>query len=155
PIEGPTAPTSPLARPFIENAFRLLELAVDDSATEAARVSERLKGRIVAAKDNPSGMVAFGPQTRTVDQVLAAGAALQEPKQAAIHALFFTWVPELPSDPQVVPRSLAELQQLLQGLATPERLLKPIAPLILPPQSSPEEEEAEEELTGGVLFPGD
>jgi tetratricopeptide (TPR) repeat protein len=146
---------SPLARPFAENAFRLLEQPVDAVVAEVKKPADKLASRIGSGKDDPSRMLALGPKVRSVEQVQKALMELQEPARAAVHALFFPWVYSLPHDPDGLPQALAEVTRLLRSATSPERLARLVAHCVLPSSSAAGEPDAEQERIGGYLFPED
>ncbi|MBS2028299.1 MAG: hypothetical protein JST54_10370 [Deltaproteobacteria bacterium] len=156
PFESWSARAKALARPLAENAYRLLELEPGAPQLNVARNVKELVQRLRAGRDVPR-MLATGPAARTVEQVEAAAAELNDAARAARHALFVPWLKRLSVDGDALPAALDALSQLLREMADPVSLVTPLAVRVLPgaDQLDDEPEGEGDEVHGGRLFAGD
>ena len=156
PFDSWSARAKGLARPFAENAYRLLELEPGAPQLQILRNAKELVQRLRKGSDVPR-MLATGPSTRTIEQVEAAASDLNEPARAARHALFVPWLKRLSVDGDALPAALDALSQLLREQADPVALVTPLAIRVLPGiEELDEAPEGEgDEVHGGRLFAGD
>lgn len=145
-----------LARPFAENAWRVLELEPGATPRDVQKAAKELLARLRPGRDAPR-MFGTGPQTRTVAQVEAAVAELAEPARAARQSIFVPWLRRLTVDGEALPVALEALSAELRREVDPVALVTPLAHLVLPGagEDDPAAEGEGEEVHGGRFFAGD
>ena len=115
----PSAADGEAQRRLVDNPFHVLGLRPEAGRVEVEREGQKLLGMLeLGLKAAGSYMTPLGPQTRTVDRVRGAMAALRDPEKRLLHE-FWAALPPCPEPPRApsLPRVEGDLEPFTGAFA--------------------------------------